>query len=419
MVKKSYSWREGAVLDEHSRRKHKILREYLVKYLETRCRLLHQSLFRVAVVDGFAGGGRYSDGSPGSPIIILEAVREGAERINLWRRQQGMQPVRVACEIILNDDDAEAFECLKSAVAPVLGALREEVPEVTVNVEFFNKRWEELFPGVVDALVRKNFRNVIFNLDQYGHSTVSPASIEAIMARFASPEVFLTFAIQSWLTFLQTTNPEQLALQLQRTGVRRADLEELQGAISNQATLGVAEKLVFASFKERASYVSPFSIHNPEGWRYWMMHFARSQRARQVYNDVLHENSSNQAHYGRSGLNMLSYSPKEESGFLYLFDRPARERAREQLLDDIPRFVSGAGDALLVGEFYEQVYNETPAHADDIKAAMIESPEIEVRSETGNLRRKPHQIGPSDVIRFNKQGHFFDIIGRRSKPKQS
>src|SRR4051794_29036232 len=119
MVKKSYAWREGAVLDKHSRRKHKILREYLVRYFQTRCQLLHQSLFRVAIVDGFAGGGRYSDGSPGSPVIILEAIREGAERINLWRGQQGMQPVLISCDLILNDGDPEAIESLKSAVAPV------------------------------------------------------------------------------------------------------------------------------------------------------------------------------------------------------------------------------------------------------------------------------------------------------------
>jgi three-Cys-motif partner protein len=418
MVKKSYSWREGAVLDEHSRRKHKILREYLVRYLQTRCQLLHQSLFRFAVVDGFAGGGRYLDGSPGSPIVILEAIREGAERINLWRAQQGMQPVRISCELVLNDDDPDAFECLKSEVAPVLGAIREEVPEVTINVQIFDRQWEKLFPEIMSSLTGKNIRNVIFNLDQYGHSTVSPQTIDAIMRSFASPEIFLTFAIQSWLAFLQTTNAEHLARQLQRVGVRATDLQQLEAAISNQATLGIAEKLVFESFKERASYVSPFSIHNPEGWRYWMMHLARSQRARQVYNDVLHDNSSYQAHYGRSGLNMLSYNPKDESGFLYLFDCPAREKAREELLDDIPRFVSGAGDALLVGDFYEQVYNETPAHADDIKAAMIESPEIEVRSEAGNLRRKPHQITPTDILRFNKQGHFFDIIGRKTKPKK-
>jgi len=206
-----------------------------------------------------------------------------------------------------------------------------------------------------------------------------------------------------------------LARQLQRAGVRNDELTQLQRDISNQATLGLAEKLVFESLKERAPYVSPFSIHNPDGWRYWMLHLARSPRARQVYNDVLHENSSYQAHYGRSGLNMLSYNPRDESGFLYLFDKPARARALEQLVEDIPRFISGAGDAMLVGDFYEQIYNETPAHADDIKAAMIQSPEIEVVSESGRPRRKPHQIAPADVLKFSPQGHFFDMMGKAKK----
>jgi hypothetical protein len=201
---------------------------------------------------------------------------------------------------------------------------------------------------------------------------------------------------------------------LERAGVGQSELDQIKTAISNQASLGLAEKLVFESLKERAAYVSPFSIHNPEGWRYWMLHLAKSQRARQVYNDVLHDNSSHQAHYGRSGLNMLSYNPRDESGFLYLFDNPAREKAREQLAEDIPRFVSGAGDALLIGDFYEQIYNETPAHADDIKAAIIASPELEVRSERGTLRRKLHQISPSDVLRFSPQGHFFDLMAKRS-----
>src|SRR5258705_8836522 len=108
MTKKAYSWRDGAVLDEHSRRKHKMLREYVVRYLQTRCQSLHQSSFRLAIVDAFAGGGRYVCGSPGSPIIFLEALREGTERINLWRGSQGMQSVQIMCSLLLNDDDDDA-----------------------------------------------------------------------------------------------------------------------------------------------------------------------------------------------------------------------------------------------------------------------------------------------------------------------
>ena len=100
--------------------------------------------------------------------------------------------------------------------------------------------------------------------------------------------------------------------------------------------LGAAECLVFEAFRTCAPYVSPFSINNPDGWRYWLIHFANFYRARQVYNNILHDNSSAQAHFGWSGLEMLHYDPDHERGALYLFDDPGREMAKGQLIDDIP-----------------------------------------------------------------------------------
>ena len=61
MAEKPYSWASGAKLEDHSRRKHKILREYFANYLGVRCQLPQQTQFRLAIVDGFAGGGRYAD----------------------------------------------------------------------------------------------------------------------------------------------------------------------------------------------------------------------------------------------------------------------------------------------------------------------------------------------------------------------
>ena len=55
MAKKQYDWAAGATLEEHSRRKHKILREYFFNYLTVRCQLPLQSRFRLAIIDGFAG----------------------------------------------------------------------------------------------------------------------------------------------------------------------------------------------------------------------------------------------------------------------------------------------------------------------------------------------------------------------------
>ena len=79
--------------------------------------------------------------------------------------------------------------------------------------------------------------------------------------------------------------------------------------MSQKDWLGTAEKIVFDAFRLCATYVSPFSINNPGGWRYWLIHFANAYRARQDYNNILHDNASLQAHFGRSGLNMLSFDP--------------------------------------------------------------------------------------------------------------
>jgi hypothetical protein len=165
-------------------------------------------------------------------------------------------------------------------------------------------------------------------------------------------------------------NPGLLAQQLRFLSLDAGYLSPLEGMMNQQAWLGTAEQIVFQAFKECAPYVSPFSIHNPEGWRYWLLHFANSFRARQEYNNILHENSSMQAHFGRSGLNMLSFDPSE-GGSLYLFDVSGREIAKKELGDDIPRLVTEYGDALNVGEFYEAIYKMTPAHKDDIHLAGL------------------------------------------------
>ena len=37
-------------------------------------------------------------------------------------------------------------------------------------------------------------------------------------------------------------------------------------------------------------------------------------------------------------------------------------------------------------EFYESIYNLTPAHADNVNAAIIENPDLEVITQAGGER---------------------------------
>jgi three-Cys-motif partner protein len=410
MVAKPYLWEAGATLQEHSRRKHKILREYFARYLDVRCQLPQQSRFRLAIVEGFSGGGRYACGAVGSPIIFLEELRAATERFNLKRLSDGMAPIDIECLLIFNDESAEAIELLKNHVSPLLAAAKEEVPRLHLLIEYLNRPFDEAYPDIKQLLERGRYRSVVFNLDQCGHAHVERNTLADIMVSFASAEIFNTFAISSLLAFLRKADPKLLATQLRFLTLSSTNLSSLEGLMSNKDWLGTAERVVFAAFKSCATYVSPFSINNPDGWRYWLIHFANNYRARQEYNNVLHQNSTLQAHFGRSGLHMLSFDPSDSANALYLFDVSGRAEAKKQLFDDIPRLLTEFGDAIRMGELYGSIYNMTPAHMDDVHAAIIDNPDLEVITESGGERRKANTIGVGDILRMRKQLSFFPMF---------
>jgi three-Cys-motif partner protein len=413
MVEKPYSWTTGATLEEHSKRKHKVIREYLARYLAVRCQLPQQARFRFAIVDGFSGGGRYRCGTSGSPLIFIEVLREATEAFNLRRQAEGMSPLDIECLLILNDYDKDAVEILMGNVAPLVAEAKENVPKLHLRVEYRSCAFEDAYPGMKQLLLEGRYHNVLFNLDQCGHSRVELNTISDIIASFASSEIFYTFGITPLLAFLRQSDPTRLAKQLGPLGVNPSDLSQLEGLMNKNAWLGAAERIVFGSFQKCATYVSPFSINNPDGWRYWLIHFSNSVRARQEYNNVLHQNSSSQAHFGRSGLNMLAYDPADDANRLYLFDVSGRLEAKKQLYDDIPRLVTEFGDAVGVGDFYGSIYNATPAHMDDVHAAIIENPDIEVITEQGGERRVANTIKPGDVLRMKMQRSFFPLFPRK------
>ncbi|MCZ0814061.1 three-Cys-motif partner protein TcmP [Roseovarius sp. EGI FJ00037] len=410
MVEKRYEWKNGAVLEEHSRRKHKILREYVFDYLSVRCKLPQQERFRLAIIDGFAGGGRYQCGAAGSPLIFIEELMRAVEAVNTQRAVQGLDTIEVECLLIFNDASRDAIELLKTHVAPMQADILTTCPKLHLRVEYLNDFFEVAYPKIKEMLGQGRYRSVIFNLDQCGHSHVERGTILEIMRSWPAAEIFYTFVITSLLAFLQKDQPEQLRTQLDHLGIPANDMQVLDGLMSRTDWLGTAEKIVFDAFRLCAPYVSPFSINNPGGWRYWLIHFANAYRARQVYNNILHDNASLQAHVGRPGLNMLSYDPRRDEGMLYLFDDSGRASAKTQLLDDIPRLLTDAGDAISVLEFYESIYNVTPAHADDVHAAIIENPDLEVITPAGGERRKANTIAVNDIIKLKSQRSFFPMF---------
>lgn len=407
MVKKVYNWTDGAILDDHSRCKHRILRDYFNDYMKVRCGYPKQEKFKIAIVDGFCGGGIYKSGDHGSPLIFLEGIVKSVNELNLQRKINKCHDLIVDCLFIFNDSSKDAIESLKNVIAPYELEARESCSHLNIKIVYFNDEFDNVYCSIKEEIDRYKIKSVLFNLDQCGYKQVDFSNITDMMISYPGAEIFYTFVIEALLAFLKKSDPAELQKQLNFLSINPDNLSEIDDILSNNEWLGIAERIVFIALKKYAPFVSTFSIKNPEGWRYWLIHFANNYRARQVYNNILHNNSSCQAHFGRSGLDMLSYNPNDNSGSLYLFDMNGRSVAKEQLIEDIPKLISDEGDVMEVGDFYQRIYNQTPAHSDDINAALIENPDIEVISENNNKRRSQNTIKVTDKIKINDQRSFF------------
>lgn len=414
MVKKHYTWSD-AKLDDHSKRKHKILREYFRQYLLTRCKHPQVGKFRLAVVDGFSGGGKYSCGNSGSPLIFVETLKDSFIEINTVRASNGMKPIEIECLLVFNDSIKETVEILKTNVSPLLADIKVNHPTLHLQAHYYNDAFDHIYPDLKALLNAGRYGNVMFNLDQYGSSDVNRETIKDIFQTWTSAEAFLTFAIETVLAFLAGNKEKNSVLTQDQDLLNEVYALKDTSVLSKNSWLGLSEKMIFSKLKECAKFTSPFSIHNPSGWRYWLIHFANSHKARQVYNNVLHGNDNAQAHFGRAGLNMLAYDPAKE-GQLYLFDGNSRQAAKSSLHDDIPRLVLDQGDTMPVMDFYASVYSETPAHSDDIHEMMIVNPDLEVLTPAGHPRRVANTISPEDTLRVKSQKSLsFPLFIRNEK----
>src|SRR5262245_10384562 len=172
MVKKSYDWVKGEILDDHSRRKHKIIREYFADYLRVRCQLPMQSKFRLAVVDGFSGGGRYSCGTPGSPIIFIDELMRAEDTLNITRAAEAMAPIEIECLLVFNDAARDAVELLKTHVAPLEAKIKDTSSRLHLRVEYMSAIFEDIYSTIRNLLHCGRYPSVLFNLDQSGYSKV-------------------------------------------------------------------------------------------------------------------------------------------------------------------------------------------------------------------------------------------------------
>ena len=100
-------------IEEHTKRKLDVLKDYLDVYFDTLVPNPAQDRLNITLVDGFSGGGAYSDGAEtrvGSPPVMLNAVSQAEERLNEKREK----PLKINARFIFVDSKREHMAALRS-----------------------------------------------------------------------------------------------------------------------------------------------------------------------------------------------------------------------------------------------------------------------------------------------------------------
>ncbi len=405
-----------AALARHSEVKHSLLREYLIEYFLTLVASPHQDRIQLTVVDGFCGGGCYVGSSgtevPGSPIVILEALREAQVRVELG--QQRRKPIEFDVKLICVDESASAIDYLKRLLQEKGYGGRLAAGGIQLVRGDFLTCSEAIIAEAVKRSPRAG--RAIFVLDQYGYDAVPLPTLQNIFCSLAKAEVILTFAVDALINFLSEKN---LADFERKTGIdgaiTAAELDKLKKSPGWRLHVqsGLYQRLTKGS---GAEYFTPFFIRADRGHGdFWLLHLSRHWKARDVMASTHWKYHNHFVHYGAPGFDMLTtgYAARiDESGHAqgaFEFDDVAANANKEAMLVQIPQALDRQKGGVSFERFFHDRVNLTPATREMVAKAVLElaaSKEVEILGADGTLRRVRSAIQSDHVLRLSTQKIF-------------
>ena len=406
MSKEKYDWKITPKIDKHSKSKFRVIGDYLMEYIRIRCQNFYMLNFNLVIVDGFSGGGFYHDPDsdslqPGSPIIFIRSLRDALIKVN---EKRVTNKLRLNCMLILNDKKKIAIEKLKNNVKKELLNITEQ-PELNIEPIFLNKPFENAIDEIKFKIVSSNYQNCIINLDQCGNKQVPIHSLVEFMKITNSVEIFFTFMIGPLITYLNKKNKHDLMKQLEFLQISFSDIDNLFEGLNESNWRGYAEKFVFQVFCSVSKFITSFSVYNPNGWKYWFIHFSNILAAKEAIVRILHKHSSTLGHYGKPGIDMFNFNPRLEYQD-YLFEEVDRDLDYQYLMDDLPRLLENKQDYITIGNILGDIYNTTAASRESICKAILNSKDIILTTKDFGSRRKPNAVKNSDLIIRNRQRFF-------------
>lgn len=412
---KKYDWEWPStipILDDHSAVKHEILKQYIFNYLIIRNKDPRIRQFKIAIIDGFCGGGLYTrpgykDKHEGSPLIVMGQVKKACEEIQKNRTA----PFELIPHFIFMDSEKRHLDFAENLT-------KERFPEYERNARFFHDKFANKYLSILEYLKREKINNAIFLLDQYGYSNVPLHITQTIFHTMDKAEVLLTFAVDKLLTYF-TNNPQQKEM-LRRVGLlEHSNLENLAEIKMDPAWRYILQAELSKGIEKNsgAKFYTPFFIKSSKvNIAYWFVHLANHLRARSEMVDLHWKMQNHFIHHGKSGLRMFGYDPQYDpiiTGYanLFEFDEKAKQQSHESLVVDIPKTIfDDAGEkGIRAVDFFSQVCNQTPATQKMLQESLnssVKNNEIKAISKGGVRRQKGSSIHGTDIL-IPEQKPFF------------
>jgi three-Cys-motif partner protein len=418
-----FNWSNGLPqLNTHSKAKLKILESYLISYFKTLSKVPTLDEISVTIVDGFAGGGLYTDSDTGeeikgSPLVCLDSVKLADYEINNNR----VKKVNLNVDFIFNDINKEHVDSLKKILL-----LKEYIPNS--KIQLFQSEFVTKLDEIIAFIRKKNPRNgrSIFILDQCGYTDVPTTSIAKIFSLLPCAEVILTFGVDSILNFANSDGSTNKLLN--KIGLKdipyfaNMRLEELKASDKKWRQLiqsKLHKDLISAC---RAKYFTPFFIRNKTGHgSYWLIHMSQHPTARNVMTEVHWQNHNYSIHYGGAGINMfnepymIGYDPDmdidytNQSSLGYEFDDHAKQVSIDRLIEQLPYIIYKKDSGITFEQLFSNICNTTPATTQICRESLnqlLQYKSINIISNKGTVRRSGNAISNTDIIIPAKQKIF-------------
>lgn len=396
-------------LEEHTRKKHQILEDYIYDWVVTLCSNHVGQKSTLTLIDSFCGGGVYLDKKnnshwAGSPIRIIHSVEKALEEV---RTKRGKPDFVLDVYYIFSDNNRNHLDCLVNQLK--VHSLDHYISsEVCLLLE---GEFLSLFDKIINVVESRKGHSFFF-IDPYGYTDYSMANIRKIMS-IPRSEVLLNYMIDFIQRFLSNRDEQlkrALGLLLEANEFYR-DLKEYDHNVRTRQAYLRNETIRLFRQQARVQFAYSFGmLTDGQAVKYYLIHLANNATAQKVIKDALWiHNNTYQYQYEIFGMSFKV--PQNEDlliGTLFNINEDDDKVVFDNLEPKLMNLITEYETGLPFKNLQTLTMQENPAGTEHYNSLLCllrdNTRDLEIL-RNGNIT-KAQKLMPNDIIRRAKQRTF-------------